>query len=158
LLVSAQLVDSPAARVDFALTSESPAGCHLEIVSGDGQIAAPGELLPAPLEIALRSGQGLPYPGQSVVFRVLTGGGTIGDQVSAEVTTDADGRAQAHWRLGETTGEQKIQVFVAEEREEQSNSKPMPDGCRQHWNLCCQTRLLASPANPGGFVDRAGGR
>ncbi|HOX86671.1 MAG TPA: FG-GAP-like repeat-containing protein [bacterium] len=123
LLVSAQLVDSPAARVDFALTSESPAGCHLEIVSGDGQIAAPGELLPAPLEIALRSGQGLPYPGQSVVFRVLTGGGTIGDQVSAEVTTDADGRAQAHWRLGETTGEQKIQVFVAEEREEQVEFK-----------------------------------
>ncbi len=123
LLVSAQLVDSPAARVDFALTSESPAGCHLEIVSGDGQTAAPGALLPAPLEIALRTGQGLPYPGQAVVFRVLTGGGTIAGQVSTEVTTDADGRAQAQWRLGQTSGEQKVQVFATEEPDEQVEFK-----------------------------------
>jgi len=123
LVVSAQIVDSPTARVDFALTSEGLESCHLEIVSGDGQTAAPGELLPAPLEIALRSGQGLPYPGQSVVFRVVTGGGTIAGQVSAEVKTDTDGRAQAPWRLGEAIGEQKVQVFVTEVPEEKVEFK-----------------------------------
>lgn len=73
---------------------------QLLYVSGDGQDAAPGALLPQPLALRVARGT-VPVAGMGVRFEVETGGGLVGGSPwQIETTTDADGQASCHWALG----------------------------------------------------------
>ena len=73
---------------------------QLLYVSGDGQDAAPGALLPQPVVVRVARGE-VPVAGRVIRFEIENGGGTIGGSTSAlDVVTDADGQAWCDWRLG----------------------------------------------------------
>jgi hypothetical protein len=83
----------------------------LDILSGDGQRADPGTLLPRPLVVELLDADSNPVPGGRVEF------GFLGDVPGAGVdpalaTTGEDGRAEAFVRLGTESGEQLIVARV----------------------------------------------
>ena len=73
---------------------------QLLYVSGDGQDAAPGALLPQPLALRVARGS-VPVAGAGVRFEVESGGGLVGGSAwQFETTTDADGQASCDWTLG----------------------------------------------------------
>jgi hypothetical protein len=92
-------------------TSGGPAELH--IVSGDGQRAEAGALLPDPIEVRVLDATGRPSAGATVVFGFV-------DEVEgaaidpALALTDEQGRAAAVVRLGESPGEQLIAAEVAD--------------------------------------------
>ncbi|MEO8451124.1 MAG: leishmanolysin-related zinc metalloendopeptidase [Gemmatimonadota bacterium] len=87
--------ESPPARVANQLT----------LVSGDGQTARVGELLPAPIVFRAGDAQG-PLSGVRLTFTVeQAGGGFVG--VGTD-TTKADGTVQTTWALGGKLGTQAL--------------------------------------------------
>ena len=69
-------------------------------VSGDGQDAAPGSLLPQPLAVRVARGK-VPVAGRGVRFEVQSGGGGLsGAGATFDTVTDVDGLALCDWRLG----------------------------------------------------------
>jgi hypothetical protein len=80
-------------------------GRELRIVSGDGQIGAPGELLDDPLVVEMVDAEGNPISGEIVQFQVRVGNGSVSQQT---VQTDPDGRAETEWTLGAEEGEQQV--------------------------------------------------
>ena len=77
---------------------------QLLYVSGDGQDAAPGMLLPQPLALRVSRGT-VPVAGARVRFDVESGGGLVGDGLGTsasryETTTDDAGLATCRWTLG----------------------------------------------------------
>jgi photosystem II stability/assembly factor-like uncharacterized protein len=77
---------------------------QLLYVSGDGQDAAPGALLPQPLTVRVARG-GLPVAAARLRFEVEDGGGRIGagpdgSPLSFETVTAPDGLAWCRWSLG----------------------------------------------------------
>ena len=74
----------------------------LAIVSGDGQSAAAGSVLPVVLSVLVKDAAGAAVPGVVVHFSVDSGGGSI---ASTSATTGANGVATAGaWSLGATAG------------------------------------------------------
>lgn len=80
-------------------------GRELRIVSGDGQIGAPGELLDDPLVVEMVNADGNPISGEIVQFQVTVGNGSVSQPM---VQTDPDGRAETEWTLGAEEGEQQV--------------------------------------------------
>ena len=73
---------------------------QLLYVSGDGQDAAPGALLPQALALRVARGS-VPVAGAGVRFQVESGGGRVGGSPwQFETRTDADGQASCDWSLG----------------------------------------------------------
>lgn len=100
-----ELMTCLAARVD--------ACCRVRIlryVSGDAQQAAPGEQLAEPLVVEVVNGDGNPVPEETVTFRVRSGGGAADPE---SVETDAAGRAQSAWTLGDVVGLQTLEASIA---------------------------------------------
>lgn len=89
----------------------------LHYVSGDAQTAMPGGDLEAPVVVEVRDHDDRAVPGEPVTFRALGGagqvddGGGLGDAVT--VDSGADGRAQAHWRLGPAAGLNTLEATIA---------------------------------------------
>ena len=79
-------------------------------VSGDGQQATVGSMLPIPISVRVRDARGSGVTGTLVEFVVESGGGsvTIGSTVS-----DAGGVARTRWTLGTSTSEQQRLVARA---------------------------------------------
>ncbi len=69
-----------------------------DLVGGDGQNAAAGSALPAPLQVRVSRG-GRPLVGAAVQFGVTAGGGALNDPQPV-LTTGDDGVASTRWRLG----------------------------------------------------------
>jgi hypothetical protein len=69
----------------------------LLIEAGDNQIGAPGEALPAPLQVRVVGSDDRPYAGATVRWTVATGDAQV-DPASS--TTDGEGRAGTTLRLG----------------------------------------------------------
>ena len=93
---------------DLSLPSDSNP-VHMVAVSGDGQEATAGSLLPRPLVVQLTDAAERPVPGASLVFSFQ------GDVPDAEidpalVQTDSTGRASAQARLGSTIGTQIVEA------------------------------------------------
>lgn len=84
----------------------------LTIVAGDGQSAAPGEMLTDPLVVQLQDGIGRPVAGTRVAFR-FTDAVPNAAVDPGTATTDSAGRATAAARLGEREGSQAIEALVA---------------------------------------------
>jgi hypothetical protein len=81
-------------------------------LSGDGQQAPPGQVVPQPLRVGVARGQ-WPVPGASVRFSVTGGSGTVqGARPSVVVTTDASGVATCVWKLDGTTPQQQVEATL----------------------------------------------
>ena len=74
-------------------------------VSGNGQTADVGELLPTRLFVFVSDAEGNPVPNAEVRFRVASGEGVTAPSQSR---TDSLGQASALWRLGMEDGEQRL--------------------------------------------------
>lgn len=106
-----------ASTATIALVSSSPfdvsigAGAALSVVSGDGQGALAGDLLPLPLVVRVADQGGNPVPGTDVIFAVDSGGGMFADQSTVTtVTSGADGMATVTWQVG--SGQQRVAVVL----------------------------------------------
>jgi Family of unknown function (DUF6519) len=88
---------------------------QLHYVGGDGQQAAPGALLPEPLQAGVANGS-FPVAGALVQFKVLSGSGTLhsGSSAGATVTvpTGPDGVASCSLQLGSVTANQRVEATL----------------------------------------------
>lgn len=82
---------------------ETPHASAIRVVNGDGQTGRVGEMLELPLDVEVTDAAGDPVRGATVVFE-LTSAGEGAEISPSPTTTDADGRAEAHMRLGEKVG------------------------------------------------------
>lgn len=83
-------------EVEFEATAIAGPPAAIRIVSGDGQSASSGQVVPEPLAVEVTDGS-FPVEGANVGFAVLTGGGVVEPAIG---TTDANGIATTTWRLG----------------------------------------------------------
>ena len=93
-----------AVSVTFEVTASRPT---LSIISGDGQVGAPGETL-QPLVVEVRNLHGNPVPGAFVVF--VPDGGLVSAIIDV---TGGDGRAETTLTLGSSTGTYKVTAQVS---------------------------------------------
>jgi len=79
----------------------------MAIISGDGQVGQPGRELGAPLVVEVRDANDNPVANQIVNFVVTSGGGHV---FAGGGITNANGRAQDWWTLGDPDGPQVLEV------------------------------------------------
>jgi hypothetical protein len=87
--------------------AESGAPREIKLLSGGGQGAISGRVLPKPVVVVVRDSLGNPIAGAAV--RAVASAGAVGDTL---VTTGADGRASFKWTLGKKTGAQSLDLRV----------------------------------------------
>ena len=87
---------------------------ELTAVSGDGQEAKVGTLLPQPLVVQVTDAAGRPVAEVPLVFRFQTPV-PDGEIDPASVATDSTGRASVRVRLGTVTGPQTIEATIAQD-------------------------------------------
>ncbi len=78
------------------------------VLSGDDQVGAAGLALPGP-SVVLVTSDGVPAPGVEVTWRVLEGGGWAEPALD---TTDAQGRSETRWQLGDDFGRHLLHASV----------------------------------------------
>ena len=77
-----------------------------DIISGDQQYGAPGQMLSTPLVVRVVNPLGEPVPGEFINFVVTTGGGSV---YGGSTMTNEDGVAHEWWILG-SAGPNAIEV------------------------------------------------
>jgi hypothetical protein len=87
----------------------TPRLAELRLVSGDGQSAPIGSLLPLPLVVRVQDQRGNPISGAVIRWQVTSGTGVVAPLVD---TTDADGRAETTFRLGQNLGVQTVSATL----------------------------------------------
>jgi hypothetical protein len=87
--------------VVFTETASPGAVTALEPVSGDGQSALVGTVLPDPLVVRAHDADGNPVPNLAVTWVVPQGGGQLAPTTTL---TGDDGTASTRWTLGNTAG------------------------------------------------------
>ena len=100
-LTAAAACSHPAAGPDAA------PDLSVVILSGDGQVGAPGTELPAPLVAVVQDGRGRPVRDQLVNFRVLTGGGSV---FAGAALSDRHGMVREWWTLGPEPGPNTLEA------------------------------------------------
>ncbi len=96
--------------VIFSHTAVAGDASLLTVVSGNGQTAEAGTLLPEELVVRLVDAEGNGVPNTAVTWVIASGGGSVGPQ---NTTTDGDGRTSAQWTLGPALGEQRADAVVS---------------------------------------------
>lgn len=89
--------------VVFSATATAGALDTLAIVAGNNQSGTVSTALGTPLIVRVVDANGNPEVGVSVIFAVVSGGGTVSPAV---VATDVGGRATANWTIGGFAGAQ----------------------------------------------------
>jgi adhesin/invasin len=90
------------------ITVASGAPMRIAIAAGDGQTAAVGTAVTTPPRVLVTDAQGNPCPGVTVVFTVVSGGGSVtGGTV---VTDDAGTAAVGGWTLGTKPGSNTLRA------------------------------------------------
>jgi hypothetical protein len=93
---------------DVLLPDESrPA--KITIVGGTDQSAVAGGVLPQPIVVRVTDARSRPVEGQTVVFTVATGGGSV---TPGSAKTDVECQDSASWTFGGATGQQSVQAQV----------------------------------------------
>jgi hypothetical protein len=96
------------AITQIVITREAVTQAQIRLVSGNNQSAIIGTTLPSPMLVALTDADGNPVANKPVIFKVTQDDGTVstGDApaASAIAVTDAQGLAQAQWKLGMRAG------------------------------------------------------
>lgn len=95
------LLGSP---MTFTATGRIGAAAILSKVSGDSLFSLINTVLKAPQVVRVTDKCGNVIAGTEVKFKVKAGGGKVNDKDSVIVLTDANGKAQATWRLGAVSG------------------------------------------------------
>jgi hypothetical protein len=89
----------------------------LRYLSGDAQEDLPEAVLAQPLVVEVVDGEGNPVADEPVRFHIQGGEGGVGDgggfAETYTVQTDADGRTEAHWRLGPVPGLNTLAASIA---------------------------------------------
>jgi len=98
-------ISGVATPATFTATATPGSPASLAIVSGNGQTAIGGSLLPNPLVTKLTDQYSNPVPGITVLFSVASGAGSLS---ASSVITDSNGRAQVIWRLGSVGAEHAV--------------------------------------------------
>lgn len=89
-------------------TGPTPTVAALQPVSGDQQLAVVGTEAALPLVVKAVDAAGNPLSGQTINFRVLSGGGSLS---GSSAVTDAQGQAGVRWTLGKVTADsQKVEA------------------------------------------------
>jgi uncharacterized protein (TIGR03437 family) len=101
-VVSVRAVDTAGTSADGSYTVRAATDVRFQLtkVAGDGQNGLPGAILPQSLKVVLQDDQGNPVAGAPVQFSASPGA----QIVSASVTTDLNGQAQAAIRLPASDG------------------------------------------------------
>lgn len=82
---------------------------QIVVASGNGQTAAAGAPLPAPIVVQVSDAFNNPKAGVTVEFGVVTGGGTVS---VPSALTNLQGRATVSWTLGPTVGAQSMTAVI----------------------------------------------
>lgn len=106
---SAEVTATAGAASAQAAVSVVQTPTRLEKVAGDGQTAAPGQALPAPLTVQVTDAAGAPVAGATVVFSASPDSGTV---LTGNATTGPDGRASTGFTVL-ALGAQQITATVA---------------------------------------------
>lgn len=99
-LVSASRIDNSDAPVAYSITVVPPVSRSIAVVSGNGQTAPAGTLVPAPLVIQAID-DGVPASGIDLAWSMVSGDAAL---VSPMPATDTTGQAQAGLRFGANPG------------------------------------------------------
>jgi hypothetical protein len=86
-----------------SVTVTAPPPVTFFIVSGSGQVGAPGDSLPVKLRVRLLGPGGVPAAGRTIVWTNASPGGTFGAP-PPQAVTDAGGYAEGTYKLGATPG------------------------------------------------------
>lgn len=87
--------------------TEAPLIAALDVVSGNGQLAAPGTALPQPLVLRVAASTGSGIPGETVEFHVTGGSGVV---APASAVSNSQGLVSVTWTLGPVVGTQTIEA------------------------------------------------
>jgi len=106
--------NSESISIDYSL----PVGRSLSVLSGKNQSAKINETLSDPLQIKVLDQDENPVEGETVVFRVIQGSGSVGAGLDNEgraivAETDADGIATTSFKLGTRVGTANHKVRAA---------------------------------------------
>lgn len=82
----------------------------VSVTAGNNQTGLPGAPLATPVSVQVLNAQNSPLANSTVTFSVVTGSGSVASATSTTVTTDADGKAQTTWVLGEGSVRQLLQA------------------------------------------------
>ncbi len=103
-LLAAAACDSP--------SDSGPRAADVEALSGDAQQGTAGAQLATPLVARVTDSNDRPLEGQTVLFTVLSGGGSVS---AASVVTGTGGTAETLWTLGTVAGqEQRLEARVVD--------------------------------------------
>ena len=103
---------------NLTLPAPTPTNLRLDVLGGDDQTGTVGQTLNNPVVVVVRNTALVPIPGRQVVF--ASDGGSAFEP--AAVTTDAQGKALTHWRMGTVPGPYTGQATVVA----QEDSIPPP--------------------------------
>jgi adhesin/invasin len=106
LASGAGLTGSP---VTFTATAVAPVPSAISGFSGNNQTARPGFPVANPPAFIVTDPAGVPVPGVTVSFVVLTGGGSVSSPTSV---TNTSGIATVSWTLGQTQGTNTLQASI----------------------------------------------
>jgi lysophospholipase L1-like esterase len=98
---AAKLAGSP---MTFTATGRVGAAAVLKKISGDSLFALINTALSKPQVVLITDKCGNVIAGAEVKFKIKAGGGKVNGSDSVAVTTGADGKAQAAWKLGSSSG------------------------------------------------------
>ncbi|WP_420615198.1 leucine-rich repeat domain-containing protein [Candidatus Palauibacter sp.] len=107
--LTATVADGPSVQVTAALLTPDDFVRTLEVVSGSGQRASAGGVLPGPVVVRAVDEAGAPVAGATVSFRP---GEDHGSAEPGEALTDTAGRAETTWTLGPAVGTQALAAWV----------------------------------------------
>jgi Regulator of chromosome condensation (RCC1) repeat len=106
-VIMASLAGSDATTATITVRTLPGSVARMEAVTGNGQEALIGDLIPTRPLVLLVDAEGNPVPNTEVRFEVTEGGGMT---APTRTRTDSLGRASALWRLGMTDGMQRLEA------------------------------------------------
>lgn len=108
-VLAAALAAIVMAGCDGDPTSSGPRIITLVSVTGSGQQGVVGSLLTQPFVVQATDQLGVPLPGLTVSWQVISGGGSV---TPSQSQTGADGRASTLLRLGADSGSQVVSAII----------------------------------------------
>ncbi|MCD6498510.1 MAG: DUF2341 domain-containing protein [Deltaproteobacteria bacterium] len=149
----------------FSVVAPDHSSLAIEVVSGDQQVGTTSSTLPDKPTVRVTSqASGYPVPSVDVIFRVVEGGGLVGNGTTSattfHVTTDAGGLATVSWTTGTVAGANVMEAVLDgatgspvrfEARADPAGAKPDE---RQFWasgggGCSCRTMSMGSVTSFG---------
>lgn len=110
LTAAVAIEGGPSAQAAATALAPEQTVATIRVATGDRQRAVHGETLPAPVVVELRDAAGAPVPNAQVSFAPAAGHGRASPATAA---SNAQGRAETRWTLGDPLGTQRLTASVA---------------------------------------------